>query len=241
LIRKIELYSKINGLLHKAGFDIRRFPSKGQLMLVKYLANNDVKDCFDVGANIGQYAKGLREIGFKGKIYSFEPQSKPFRQLSKAADRNTRWQVFNIGLGDWDGKSLINISRNSVSSSLLNQSKFLAESAPQTEYISKEEVTIKRLDTFIKEINFANKFFLKIDAQGYESRILEGAANSFKNIYALHLELSCISLYNGEKLFDEMKKYVESKGYYLSSLENGFTDLQNGRLLQAEAIFLKEV
>lgn len=241
MIRKIELYSKINQLIHKIGFDIRRFPTRDYRILLKYLKDNNVYDCFDVGANTGQYAKLLRSSGFTGKIYSFEPQSKAFEQLSKSSAGDSQWAVYNIGLGDKDGNSIINISKNSVSSSILDINSFLVKTAPETEYISKEEIKINRLDTFLQEINFKRRFFLKIDAQGFESKILEGAELCFNNIYALQLELACISLYTGEKLFDEMKGFIESTGFYLSSLQSGFTDPKSGRLLQVDVIFLREV
>jgi FkbM family methyltransferase len=241
LMRKIDLYSKINRLINKTGFDVRRFPSGNYRMLLKYLKDNSITDCFDVGANTGQYAKFIRSAGFNGKIFSFEPQSKAFGQLSKSAKSDSQWQIYNIGLGDSDGKTIINISKNSVSSSILDISQSLVETAPDTKYISKEEIQINRLDTFIKGINFTDRFFLKIDAQGFESKILEGAAGCFNNIYALQLELAYVPLYKEEKLFDEMREFIESSGFYLSSLESGFTDPQSGRLLQVEAIFLRKV
>lgn len=241
LMRKLDLYSKINQIINKTGFNVSRFPSRDQRMLLKYLKDNSITNCFDVGANTGQYAKFIRSAGFNGKIFSFEPQSKAFEQLSKNAKGDSQWEVYNIGLGDSDGKAIINISKNSVSSSILDIHNSLVETAPETEYISKEEIKISRLDTFLKEIGFTNRFFLKLDAQGFESKILEGAAGCFNSIYALQLELSYVSLYKGEKLFDEMKEFIESSGFYLSSLESGFTDPQNGRLLQIEAIFLREV
>ncbi len=227
--------------MHKAGFDIRRFPTSEIRSLLKYLKDNNVNDCFDVGANIGQYGTLLRSSGFKGRLFSFEPQSLAFKGLSNLAAGDSKWQVYNLGVGNFDGKSIINISKNSVSSSILDINSFLLATVPETEYVSKEEIKIIRLDTFLNDLKFKNKFFLKIDAQGFESKILEGAAGCFNNIYALQLELSCISLYHGEKLFDEMKGFVESKGFYLSSLESGFTDPQSGRLLQVEAIFLRGV
>jgi FkbM family methyltransferase len=239
-MKKIEFYSKINQLIHKIGFDIRRFPTRDQRMLIKYLKHHAVNDCFDVGANTGQYATVLRSIGFKGKIFSFEPQKKAFDQLNKTAAGAVQWQVYNIALGNTDGKSVINISKNSVSSSILDINQLLVDTAPDTNYISKENIQIKRLDSFVNEMGFNNRLFLKIDAQGFESKILEGAEGFFKNIYALQVELSCISLYKGEKLLDEMKLFIESKGFYLSSLESGFADPQCGRLLQVEAIFLRE-
>lgn len=241
MITKLELYTGINQLLNRAGFDIRRFPVSAYRRLLKFLSDNNINDCFDVGANVGQYARLLRSSGFKGNIYSIEPQSTAFKILLKNASANKRWKAFHFGLGDKDGKSIINISKNSVSSSILDIHDYVVKVAPGTEYISKEEIQIKRLDTFLKEINFKEKFFLKLDAQGFEWKILEGAENCWDNIYALQVESSCVANYKDEKLFDEMKEYIQSRGFYLSSLESGFYDPATGRLLQAEMIFLKEI
>lgn len=241
LMRKIDLCSKINRLINKTGFDVRRFPSGSYRMLLKYLKDNSITNCFDVGANTGQYAKFIRSAGFNGVIYSFEPQLQAFNRLHKKAAGNTQWRTFNIGLGDTDGEAIINISKNSVSSSILDIDKLSVDIVPETEYISKEKIKINRLDTFLKQINFNERFFLKIDAQGFESRILKGAEGCLNNIYAVELESSYVPLYKEEKLFDEMKTFIESKGFYLSSLENGFADHRNGRLLQVEMIFLREM
>lgn len=241
MITNLELYNRINQLFHKAGYDFRRFPTTNFRFLLKYLADNNVNDCFDVGANIGQYGKYFRSSGFKGNIYSFEPQTKAFEILSKKAAGDSQWNTFNIGLGNTNGKSVINISKNSVSSSILDINEYLTETAPETKYISKEDIEVKRLDSFLKDINFQGRFFLKIDAQGFESKILEGAKDCFNNIYALQIESSCIPLYKEEKLFDEMKAFIELQGFYLSSLESGFSDPKSGRLLQVEMIFLKKV
>ena len=240
-MRSIELYSKLNKLINKAGFDIRRFPTRDQRLLLKYLRDNDVYDCFDVGANIGQYAKTLRSAGFRGHIFSFEPQQKAFQKLKKNAADDRMWEVFNTGLGNTDETLKLNVSLNSVSSSILEMDDKLKKAAPESGFIATEQIHVKRLDTIIKETANNKRFFLKIDAQGFESKILEGAEGCFNNIFALQLELSCVELYKGEKLFDEMKVFVESKGFYLSSLESGFSDPDTGQLLQVEAIFLRRV
>ncbi|MEO8861989.1 MAG: FkbM family methyltransferase [Ginsengibacter sp.] len=241
MIRKIKLYNRLNSLIHKTGLDLRRFPTSDQRILLKYLKDNNVNTCFDVGANTGQYAKLLRSAGFKGEIFSFEPQLKAFNKLSKSASADSHWLPFNFALGDTDTKSTINISKNSVSSSILGINTLLIEAAPETEYINKQDIQIHRLDTFLEKFKPAKRLFLKIDAQGFESKILAGAEGCFSDIYALQLELSCVSLYKGEILFDEMKAFIESKDFYLSSLESGFTDLKTGRLLQVDAIFLREM
>ena len=113
--------------------------------------------------------------------------------------------------------------------------------APDSKYIGVEDISVSRIDTFIKEQKLTNKIFLKIDAQGLESLILEGTANSISQVYALQIEISCVSLYKGEMLLNEMKDFIESKGFYLSSIESVFADVTDGRLLQVEAVFLREI
>lgn len=241
-MNKIKLYSKLNAFMHKMGLDFRRYPTADMRNLISYLSENNVTVCIDAGANTGQYAQRLRASGYKGQIISFEPQSKPFAILSRKAKPGGQWKAYNLGLGDKDEMTQINISRNSVSSSVFEfaEGNVSVNASPQSAYIGKEQIQLRRLDGLIDELQIEEKLFLKIDAQGYESKILEGAEGCFRNIFALQLELSCIPIYAGEKLFDEMKQYVEAKGFYVASLESGFIDPKSGRLLQVEAIFLKE-
>ena len=64
----------------------------------------------DVGANVGQYGTGLRNVGYTGRIVSFEPLSTEFKQLSAKATADGAWQSLNFALGDVDGSSEINVS-----------------------------------------------------------------------------------------------------------------------------------
>ncbi len=59
--------------LHMSGLEIFRSPS-----LAHFLVSRDVDLVFDEGANIGQFALGLRDCGYRGKILSFEPVKSAF-------------------------------------------------------------------------------------------------------------------------------------------------------------------
>jgi hypothetical protein len=238
---KANLYYILKKVGQLLRLDIRRFPTRTHARLINYLAKNDINYCFDVGANIGQYGKYIRSIGFKGKIFSFEPQKEAFKKLLKISKYDSLWQVYNLGISNVDGIAKINISKNSVSSSLLDIEEKHISAAPDSKYIGVENINVSRIDTFIKEQKLTNKIFLKIDAQGFESLILEGTEYCISQIYALQIEISCVSLYKGEMLLNEMKDFIESKGFYLSSIESGFADVKDGRLLQVEAVFLREI
>jgi FkbM family methyltransferase len=240
-MRTIELYQWINKVINKMGFDVRRYPTKSQKSLLNYLKNNRVNLCIDIGANVGQFAENIRRMGFDGTILSFEPQSSAFEVLKKKANVQNKWQVFNHAMGDNNEELFINVSKNSVSSSIMNIEETHLHAAPESKFTAKEKISVQRLDDFVKQSGLKDPFFLKIDAQGYEAKILDGASGCFNQVYAIELEMANVKLYEGEKLFTEMQASIEAKGFFLSSLESGFIDPQSGRLLQTEAIFLRDL
>src|ERR1700692_3194856 len=68
--------------------------------LTRFFSAFDIDCVFDVGANAGQYATRLREMGFRGFIISVEPIPKFAAQLRAAASRDDRWFVEAVALDD---------------------------------------------------------------------------------------------------------------------------------------------
>jgi hypothetical protein len=79
--------------------------------------------------------------------------------------------------------------------------------------------------------------YLKIDTQGFESKVIAGAEQVLSRIDTIQLEMSLVPLYEGELLFDEMCRLMMNKGYSLVSAEAGFSDETSGQLLQMDGIF----
>ncbi|MCB0515603.1 MAG: FkbM family methyltransferase [Chitinophagales bacterium] len=230
----------ISKQLKKAGFEIKRFPTIDQRRRYALWQHFGVNKIIDVGASIGQYALLCRRLGFKGKIISFEPLSASFAELQKNKASDTLWLIHNFALGDEATKTTINVAQNAFSSSLLEMLPAHVHSAPESQYVSQETITIKTLDSIFGTIYEPNdKIFLKIDTQGYERNVLIGAAKSLENIVGLQLEMSLMPLYADEMLFDEMLHFVQTLGFKLFSLENGFYDKKTGQLLQVDGVFFK--
>ena len=86
------------------------------------------------------------------------------------------------------------------------------------------------------------QILLKIDAQGYERNVLEGASASLEHIDLLQIELSLVSLYKGEDLIEDMIQYLRTLGYDLIALEDsGFSDPVSGHMMQVDGIFQQKV
>ncbi len=208
---------------------------------INLLKHFNIDTILDVGANTGQYAYYTRKLGYKNNIISFEPLSSAFSILEKFAKKDSRWQVENAALGDFDGQIEINISLNSQSSSILDMMPEHVKSAPDSVYEGKEQVNIYKLDSIINNYPVdLEKTFLKIDVQGFEQKVLEGAEKALKSIRGLQLELSMIELYKGETLITEMLNIVSDLGFNIYSLEPGFYDKISGQLLQVDGIFYRK-
>jgi FkbM family methyltransferase len=227
--------------LWKAGYDVSRFTptshpiARRQQILESY----EIDTVLDIGANSGQFAQQLRgDIGYTHRILSFEPLSTAFELLKANAKDDPAWEVFNCAIGDTEEKREINIAGNSYSSSLLNMLPTHLKSAPDSKYIGKEVIDIKTLDSLFGDLcKTAKNVYMKIDTQGFESKVLKGAEKSLAHINTVQMEMSLVPLYDGESSFNEMCILMSKKGYTLVAIENGFSDQASGQLFQVDGIF----
>jgi hypothetical protein len=81
--------------------------------------------------------------------------------------------------------------------------------------------------------------FLKIDVQGFEPQVLEGAARLLDRTQGVQLELSLAPLYEGQTLFLPLVDWLAKKGFELWALIPGFIDNKTGRMLQVDGIFFR--
>lgn len=197
---------------------------------------------FDVGANTGQFAQQLRDVGYEGQIISFEPLSNAYVKLKGHASLDSKWIVHDrCAIGDNEGVISINIAGNSLSSSILPMLESHSAADGASAYVGREIVTVRRLDSVARDyIGESTNYFVKIDTQGYEWQVLEGGLSTLKSARGVIVELSFVPLYEGQRLWRELVDRLEAEGFVLWALQKGFTDLRDGRTLQADAIFFRE-
>ena len=195
----------------------------------------------DVGANRGQFGMELREYGFRGKIISFEPLSAAHAALTAVSESDAKWVVAQrAAIGDEPGEGEINVSGNSVSSSMLPLEQIHLDIAPCSAYVGKENVDVMRLDDAVRpHTSEADEFYLKADTQGFEKHVLDGAPDVLARSRAVELELSVTPTYGGCLLFDEGLDYMKSKGFRLYSSYQVLQDRKTGELLQANVFFVR--
>jgi FkbM family methyltransferase len=210
-------------------------------MLGTMIRFHRVDTVLDVGANVGQFATELRNRGFHGRIVSFEPLPAEHAQLTAAAAADPDWEVApRAALGAQAGTVAIHVSGNSISSSLLAMEPAHLRAAPESQYLSTVETPLVRLDTHaLPYLQPQSRCLLKIDVQGYEDRVLAGASGMLDHVEGIYLELSLVPLYEGQLLFDAMRRDIEALGFDLWGLWPGFTDPASGRVLQVNGCFFR--
>lgn len=235
---KTQIRNFLNKLFNILGYNLTKYsPNQQYQMLMKYYGINKV---IDIGANEGQFAKFIRNSGFKGELHSFEPLDEAFGKLSKLASKDKNWKIYQMAVGDSCGETEINVSENSVSSSILDMNASHLELAPQSRYTKKQKIKIVTLDSLKStlELNKGN-IFLKVDTQGFEKNVLQGAENVLDYFHTIQLELSLVPLYNGEELFYDISKYLYDRGYKLVKIIPGIYDKTSRETLQFDGIFHK--
>jgi len=233
----------IKALIHATGFELHRLTASSNpaFQLLKALNRFEVDLVLDVGANAGQFASELRLVGYRGNLVSFEPLSAAHKALSEVAGRDPKWRVHPRGaIGDYDGEIEINISGNSVSSSVLPMTELCSSAAKGSAYMGIESTPLRRLDSVAPEyLAKSRRPFLKIDTQGFEWQVLDGARETLPHVQGVHCELSLVTLYDGQHLWEEMIERLRQEGFTLWSIQKGFTDPRDGRTLQVDASFFR--
>ena len=237
----MHLKHKLRTYLWWLGYDIIPYTPQAHPIARRkqLLDSNNIDLIIDVGANAGQYAQELRfDLGYKNKIISFEPLKTAFELLKANSAKDGSWDVFNFALGDTVENCEINVSGNSYSSSLLEMMPAHIKSAPESKFVDREKIDIKTLDSiFSTIIRPSNRVYMKIDTQGFESRVIAGAKKSLASINMIQMEMSLVPLYKGELLFNDLCLLMTGKGYSLVAVEPVFSDPETGQLLQVDGIF----
>lgn len=187
------------------------------MYLRKLIEQFEINVIFDVGANIGQFGSSMRDLGYAGKIISFEPQSAAFEKLRTAANRDPNWQVMNYALGAASETKSINVMKSSVFSSFSKPSHSEASCFEnQNVIVETEEVTIRRLDEVIGELDLKGDLensFLKSDTQGFDRNVLEGCGPYLKYIRLLQIEVNAIPVYEGTLGMLDMIQYLQDRSF----------------------------
>lgn len=161
-----------------------------QKRINEFLIKLNLKKVIDIGAHKGEFLENIISIKNRIKVYSFEPQSKIFKDLKKKFKNKKNINLFNLAISNSNKfkKLNINIKTSTSTFSSYNQNSFwkkikdfLLTGFKNKSIVNSELVLTNSLDSFCKKKKIKNIDLLKIDTEGHEMQVLDGAKKLLKN------------------------------------------------------------
>jgi FkbM family methyltransferase len=203
-----------------------------------WISSLSIRTVLDIGANTGQFAAEIRDLQPNAFIYSFEPLPDAHAQLVMRMQGDSRFQSFNFALGDLDSRAVIHRSNYSPSSSMLPMLDLHTAAWPHTAQTATFEVDVRRLDSV--DIEPEPELLVKMDAQGFEDKVIEGGRLMLARATYVITEVSFARLYEQQPLYEDIYRLLAEMGFnYRGSLYQ-LPDPRDGRPLQADAFFMRE-
>lgn len=192
--------------LGRFGFFLGRYPNTYTLEshLAHLFQKLRINVVLDVGAHHGEFGEELRLLGYQGEIVSFEPVSENFAILQRRCREDSRWRAFPYALAAEEKTAELNVFSGSTFTSFLQPSEFGKEQfAAKLNVQRKVAVEVKRLDRIFAAClqGVSNpRVFLKMDTQGFDLEVIQGATGCLSAISGVQTELSVLPIY--EKMAD---------------------------------------
>ena len=152
--------------------------NSGELWLLKFLGKHLPSDrrsiVFDVGANVGRYAAAVVErLGNRVQVYCFEPSKRTYELLTaNLSDFSESVKLFNFGFGD--KKECATLYSNLEGSGLASVYKRRLDHF-DISMKAQEKIRLLTLDDFCRDEGIRHVDLLKLDVEGHELKVLEGA------------------------------------------------------------------
>jgi FkbM family methyltransferase len=223
------------------GLDVRWHVRRPPHDLSTLLDLYRVDAIFDVGANEGTSGEYFRSIGFRHRLVSFEPVAEYYRRLEEKARKDPLWWCEQAAIGATEGELSLTVSGpRGITSSFLPMTDAMRRNARDLDRIGTETVTVKTIDGVIdRYYPEGDRLFLKLDVQGYEARVLEGARRSLPRVVGMKIEMSLIENYEGETLVHDMLPSLYALGFRLTGLEIAWPDPDTQEIFQVDGLLFR--
>ena len=202
----------------------------------RLLSNKTTPLIFDVGAHHGESAIGYREKFPEALIYSFEPTPDSFAILVSDTAQDKRVRTWQLAFSDKPGKITFYCNRVCKTNSML------VGCCASTQLNSVIELEATTLDLFCEKQQISQIDILKIDAQGADLKVLQGAQKMLEQraIDVVFTEATIQPSYEKQASLDEICAYMRSCGYQFCNML-GEHYAEDGTLSFCDLLFRKPI
>lgn len=204
----------------------------------------------DVGAS-GGIPKHWKALNRHLKVVGFEPDATEWQKLQQSS--HPYMQYLNAALADKEGEVVFHLNRKQMTSSIFKPNPDVVsrfEDVADYECVKQITMSAETMDGALARSGIVDADFAKLDTQGSELQILQGATHFLTDhLFGLEIEVEFLEVYKGQPLFSEVEQYVRRFDYEVFDIRP-FTwkrrtgkDLGGpyGQLAFGDALFFKTV
>jgi FkbM family methyltransferase len=192
----------------------------------------------DIGAHTGGTVQRIHDE-CANRIVAFEPTESSRLEIERTFAQSPRVSVEPVALADVCGTASLHLNANTQTNSLLENAKGNLDSFPDdVRHLSQTEVDTLTLDAWRARHPVTAPLFLKIDVQGSELAVLQGALESLEQAIAVYAECPLAPMYENQGDFWQIHEMLLSRGFVLSQIYPCLKD-RTGRACQTDALWIR--
>ena len=191
---------------------------------------------FDVGAHRGESAIEFNRIFPSSTVYCFEPEQENFLALKENIKPYVNLHSYDFALSAYSGKADIILNEDSQTHSLRN-------AYGKTYQARRQIVNVETLDNMMMKLDISAVDLLKIDVEGMEIEVLQGATRSLlaKSIRTIVLEATLDRTDQIHTQLTRLQEFLGGYDYFLTSIYDQVIWQNPTRLAYVNAMFAVSV
>ncbi len=185
--------------------------------LLPTLLHQEAPQVLDVGANSGDYTDAVLRVYPKANAHAFEPHPVTYQRLVSAVGH--RAKCHPMALGSSPGRLKLYDSEGSTEGGIRASLSPEALKTMTSKPLVSVDVEVSTLDLFLKDQSFDRIDFLKIDTEGFEMDVLNGATHALAKdqIGVIQFEFNALHIGRRQFLVDFMERLPGHRLYRLLS------------------------
>lgn len=187
---------------------------------------------YDIGANVGTWSLLAKAILPAAAIHAFEPLAECHEGFQARLAGVSGVQLHKTALGREDATATMYLGEVTDTSSFLRPGPRVQDHGAPT-----SSLPVRALDSFIRAKSLPPPELLKLDVQGYELQVLEGAREALRTASAVICEVSFVELYEGQCLFGDVVTFLAGHGFGVHAL--GAETARGVPLVQTDVLFVR--
>jgi len=157
------------------------------------------------------------------KLIGFDPDPEECASLNSRHGVAGKIRFVPLALGDSQATALLHLTEEPACASFYEPDLGLIADRPAlsvTRPAGRSQVEVTTLDDWIAEDGLESVDFIKVDTQGSELAVLEGAKRTLKSVRAVEVEVEFNPIYKNQPLFGDVDRFLRSRGFVLWRLCN---------------------